>query len=110
MGFSLMYFCPSFFCDVTQIWIYGGKWQRIATVAAGIWGDLILCFAATCVWWASAPGMLAHNLAYKIMMVTGIGVSVLNLNPLIKLDGYYIFCELIGEPDFHERTSAYLSA
>jgi len=110
MGFSLMYFAPSFFCDVTQIWIYGGKWQRIATVAAGIWGDLILCFAATCIWWASAPGMLAHNLAYKIMMVTGIGVSVLNLNPLIKLDGYYIFCELIGEPDFHERTSAYLSA
>jgi len=110
MGFSLMYFAPSFFCDVTQIWIYGGKWQRIATVAAGIWGDLVICFAATCVWWASAPGMLIHNLAYKIMMVTGIGVSVLNLNPLIKLDGYYIFCELIGEPDFHERTSAYLSA
>ncbi len=109
MGFSLMYFAPSFFCDVTQIWIYGGKWERIATVLAGIWGDLIVCFAATAVWWATAPGMLAHTLAYKIMMVTGIGVSLLNLNPLIKLDGYYIFCELIGEPDLKERTSAYLS-
>jgi putative peptide zinc metalloprotease protein len=109
MGFSLMYFAPSFFCDVTQIWIYGGKWERIATVAAGIWGDLIICFAATCVWWTTAPGMFSHNLAYKIMMVTGIGVSLLNLNPLIKLDGYYIFCELIEEPDFHERTAAYLS-
>jgi len=53
--------------------------------------------------------MVAHTLAYKIMMVTGIGVSLLNLNPLIKLDGYYIFCELIGEPDFKERTSAYLA-
>jgi putative peptide zinc metalloprotease protein len=109
MGFLLMYFAPSFFCDVTQIWIYGGKWERIATVIAGIWGDLIVCFFATAVWWSTAPGMLAHNLAYKIMMVTGIGVSLLNLNPLIKLDGYYIFCELIGEPDFKERTSAYLS-
>jgi len=109
MGFSLMYFAPSFFCDVTQIWIYGGKWQRIATVTAGIWGDLIVCFVGTTVWWATAPGMLAHNLAYKVMMVTGIGVSLLNLNPLIKLDGYYIFCELIGEPDLKERTSAYLS-
>lgn len=109
MGFSLMYFAPSFFCDVTQIWIYGGRWQRIATVAAGIWGDLIICFAATSVWWATAPGMFIHNLAYKIMMVTGIGVSLLNLNPLIKLDGYYIFCELIEEPDFHERTATYLS-
>jgi len=110
MGFSLMYFAPSFFCDVTQIWIYGGKWERIATVAAGIWGDLIVCFLATGVWWATAPGMAVHNLAYKVMMVTGIGVSLLNLNPLIKLDGYYIFSELIGEPDFKERTSAYLSS
>ena len=109
MGFSLMYFAPSFFCDVTQIWIYGGKSERIATVIAGIWGDLIVCFLGTAVWWATAPGMFIHNLAYKIMMVTGIGVSLLNLNPLIKLDGYYIFCELIGEPDLKERTSAYLS-
>ena len=109
MGFSLMYFAPSFFCDVTQIWIYGGKWERIATVVAGIWGDLIVCFVGTVIWWTTAPGMLAHTLAYKVMMVTGIGVSLLNLNPLIKLDGYYIFCELIGEPDFKERTSAYLS-
>lgn len=110
MGFTLMYFAPSFFCDVTQIWIYGGKWQRIATVAAGIWGDLILCFFATAVWWTTTPGMVAHNLAYKIMMVTGIGVSILNLNPLIKLDGYYIFSELIGDSDFKERTSGYFSS
>ena len=109
MGFSLMYFAPSFFCDITQVWIYGGKWERIATVIAGIWGDLILCFLGTIVWWATAPGMFVHNMAYKVMMVTGIGVSLLNLNPLIKLDGYYIFSELIGEPDFKERTAAYLS-
>ncbi|HEV2499978.1 MAG TPA: HlyD family efflux transporter periplasmic adaptor subunit [Terriglobia bacterium] len=109
MGFSIMYFAPSFFCDITQVWIYGGKWQRIATVIAGIWGDLILCFFATIIWWTTVPGMMIHNLAYKVMMVTGLGVSILNLNPLIKLDGYYIFCELIEEPDFKERTSAYLS-
>lgn len=110
MGFTLMYFAPSFYCDVTQVWIYGGKWERIATAIAGIWGDLILCFFSTAVWWATAPGMTAHNLAYKVMMVTGIGVSVLNLNPLIKLDGYYIFCELVGKPDFKETASSYLSA
>jgi len=109
MGFTLMYFAPSFYCDVTQVWIYGGKWERIATAIAGIWGDLIICFFATLVWWATAPGMATHNVAYKIMMVTGIGVSLLNLNPLIKLDGYYIFCELIGKPDFKETASAYLS-
>jgi putative peptide zinc metalloprotease protein len=109
MGFTLMYFAPSFFCDASQVWIYGGKWERIATAIAGIWIDLILCVIATVIWWGTATGMVLHDLAYKVMMVTGIGVSLLNLNPLIKLDGYLIFCELIHEPDLKERTTVYLS-
>jgi putative peptide zinc metalloprotease protein len=109
MGFTLMYFAPSFFCDASQVWIYGGKWERIATAIAGIWIDLILCFFATVVWWGTATGMTIHDLAYKVMMVTGIGVSLLNLNPLIKLDGYIIFAELTHEPDLKERSTAYLS-
>ena len=47
MGFSLLYFAPSFFCDATQVWVVGGKWARIATAIAGIWLDLVVCFFAT---------------------------------------------------------------
>lgn len=109
MGFSLMYFAPSFFCDSTQVWIMGGKWARIATSIAGIWLDLVVCFFATVVWWGTATGMAVHDWAYKIMIVTGIGVSILNLNPLIKLDGYLIFSELVAEPALKENSTAYLS-
>src|SRR5579863_4127025 len=109
MGFTLMYFAPSFFCDATDVWIIGGKWARIATAIAGIWLDLVICFFATVVWWGTATGMSAHDWGYKIMMVTGIGVSVLNLNPLIKLDGYLIFSELVAEPALKETSTAYLS-
>jgi len=109
MGFSLMYFAPSFFCDATQVWVIGGKWARIATSIAGIWLDLVICFFATVVWWGTATGMAAHDWAYKIMMVTGIGVSILNLNPLIKLDGYLIFSEFVHEPALKESSTAYLS-
>ncbi|HKU23649.1 MAG TPA: HlyD family efflux transporter periplasmic adaptor subunit [Terriglobales bacterium] len=110
MGFILMYFAPTFYCDVTQIWIYGDRWERVATVMAGIWADLMICVAATIVWWATPAGMPSHDLAYKVMMVTGIGVSLLNLNPLIKLDGYYLFSELTGEVDLKETTTAYVSS
>jgi putative peptide zinc metalloprotease protein len=110
MGFSLMYFAPSFFCDATQVLITGGKRARIATDIAGIWLDLVVCFFATVVWWATPTGMPAHDWAYKFMMVTGIGVSLLNLNPLIKLDGYLIFCELVAEPSLKETSTAYLMA
>lgn len=110
MGFTLMYFAPSFFCDASQAWIYGGKWERIGVAIAGIWIDLIICVAATFIWWGTATGMTIHELAYKVMMVTGIGVSLLNLNPLIKLDGYLIFSELVHEPDLKERSTGYLSS
>jgi putative peptide zinc metalloprotease protein len=109
MGFSLLYFAPSFFCDATQVWVVGDRWARIATAIAGIWLDLVVCFFATVVWWGTASGMPIHDWAYKIMMVTGIGVSLLNLNPLIKLDGYLIFSELVAEPSLKESSTAYLS-
>jgi putative peptide zinc metalloprotease protein len=104
-----MYFFPSFFCDATQVWVIGGKWARIATAIAGIWLDLVVCFFATVIWWGTATGMEVHDWAYKIMMVTGIGVSILNLNPLIKLDGYLIFSELVAEPSLKESSTEYLS-
>ena len=109
MGFTLMYFAPSFFCDATQVWVIGSKWARVATAIAGIWLDLVVCFFATVIWWGTATGMAVHDWAYKIMMVTGIGVSILNLNPLIKLDGYLIFSEFVAEPSLKESSTEYLS-
>ncbi len=96
-------------CDASQVWVVGGKWARIATSIAGIWLDLVVCFFATIVWWGTPTGMAIHDWAYKIMIVTGIGVSLLNLNPLIKLDGYLIFSELVAEPSLKESSTAYLS-
>lgn len=109
MEFLLMYFAPTFMCDVTQIWILGERKARLWTVIAGIWVDLILCFFATLIWWTTAPGMWTHDFAYKVIMVTGVGVTLANLNPLIKLDGYYIFSEITGEADLKERSTLYVS-
>jgi putative peptide zinc metalloprotease protein len=109
MEFLLMFFAPTFVCDVTQIWVIGDRKARLATIISGIWIDLIICFLATTIWWATAPGMWIHDFAYKVIMVSGIGVTLLNLNPLIKLDGYYMFSELIGEADLKERTTVYVS-
>ncbi len=109
MEFLLMYFAPTFMCDVTQIWVLGNRTARLCTVLAGIWFDLIICFVATVTWWSTAPGMAIHNFAYKVIMVTGIGVTLLNLNPLIKLDGYYMFSEILGEVDLKGNSTVYVS-
>lgn len=109
MEFLLMYFAPTFVCDVTQIWVVGERRARLFTIAAGIWADLVICFIATVIWWTTAPGMWTHDFAYKVIMVSGVGVTLVNLNPLIKLDGYYMFSELVGEGDLKERSTLYVS-
>jgi len=108
--FMLMFFAPTFMCDCTQIWIVGDKKSRICTTIAGIWVDLMICVVATIVWWGTATGMFIHDFAYKVIMVTGIGVTILNLNPLIKLDGYYLLAELIDETDLKEKSTAFVSS
>lgn len=110
MGFLLYYLEPCFFVDVTEVYLYAGKWARIATSIAGIWVELIFCALASIVWWGTPPGTPVHDFTYKIMLITGVGVAIINLNPLIKLDGYYILCELVGIIGLKEDSTAFVSS
>jgi putative peptide zinc metalloprotease protein len=110
MGFLLYYLEPCFFVDVTEVYIYAGKWARIATSIAGIWVELIFCAAASIIWWGTPVGTPVHDFAYKIILITGVGVAIINLNPLIKLDGYYILCELTGIIGLKEDSTAFVSS
>lgn len=109
MGFLLIYLSPAFFCDVTEAWVYGGRWQRVTTMAAGLWSEMVLCFFATVIWWGTPQGTSAHRIAYEFILLAGIGAVIINLNPLIKLDGYYIFTEMIGIADLKENSTNFLS-
>jgi putative peptide zinc metalloprotease protein len=110
MGFMLVYLSPAFFCDVGEVYVYGGKWPRVAAIVAGIWVELMFCSVASIVWWGTPAGSPIHDFAYKIMLITGVAVVFMNLNPLIKLDGYYLFGELIGIPTIKENSTEYLSS
>jgi putative peptide zinc metalloprotease protein len=110
MGFLLYYLEPCFFVDVTEVYVYAGKWARIATSIAGIWVELIFSAAASIIWWGTPIGTPTHDFAYKIMLITGVGVVIINLNPLIKLDGYYILCELVGIIGLKEDSTAFVSS
>jgi putative peptide zinc metalloprotease protein len=62
------------------------------------------------VWWASLPGTVTHNLAYKLILITGLAVFFFNWNPLIKLDGYYLLTEILGIPDLKEDSTLYVAS
>jgi putative peptide zinc metalloprotease protein len=110
MGLMFLYLTPAFFVDVTETWVSATKIQRLATIIAGIWIEMVLCGIAMMVWMNTQPSALVHDLAYKVILITGLAVIVMNLNPLLKLDGYYFLTEVIGIPDLKERSTSFLSA
>lgn len=109
MGLMFVYLMPAFYVDVTEIWVSATKVQRLATIIAGIWVEMTVCGLAMIVWTNTLPGQWIHDFSYQVILITGIAVIVINLNPLIKLDGYYFLTELIGMPELKEQSTAFLS-
>jgi putative peptide zinc metalloprotease protein len=110
MGVLLIYLSPAVFCDTTEALVYGNKWQRATTTVAGIWSTMIICSIATFIWWATAVGSPTHNFAYMLMLVSGVLPVLINLNPLIKLDGYFLFTEVFEISELKENSTAYVGA
>jgi putative peptide zinc metalloprotease protein len=110
MGLMFLYLVPCFFVDVTESWVSATKIQRLGTIIAGIWIELTVCGIAIIFWLNSAEGGWSHNLAYEVILLTGIAAVAINLNPLIKLDGYYFLTEIIEIPELKERSTAFMSA
>jgi putative peptide zinc metalloprotease protein len=110
MGFVLVYLTPAFYTDTTQGEVLGGRSQRLLITISGVWAELMVCALATPIWWATSPGTALHDFAYTIIIMTGFAVVLINWNPLIKLDGYYIVTDLVGIAELKEASTLYLSS
>src|SRR6266849_1998090 len=110
MGFALVYLLPAFFTDTTEGFVHATPHQRLIISFAGVWSEMVLCAIATPIWWGTPPETLIHNGAHFIMMMTGMMSLILNWNPLIKLDGYYMLADLVVIPNLKEDSTEYTSA
>ncbi len=110
MGFLLIYLTPAFYTDITEGFVKATRPQRFIIAMAGAHAELLLCAVATPVWWGTAPGTGLHSAAYQLMLMTGIAGVLLNWNPLMKLDGYFMLSEAIGIAELKEESTAYVSA
>ena len=110
MGFLLIYFTPAFFTDTTDIMLFNRFARRQWVLFAGIWIELVICGIAAIFWRFTVPGSFGNDLAYKTMLLSGIQGAFLNLNPLIKADGYYALAEYLHIDNLREDAFAYLRA
>ena len=106
MGLLLMCFTPCMYCDVSDSWMLPNKWHRIAIAAAGIYVELLMASLATFVWWLTAPGVL-HSVALAAMVFGSIQTVLINANPLMRFDGYYVMSDFLEVPNLRQKSVAF---
>lgn len=108
IGFVLFYFTPAFYCDVNDAYLFPKKWHKLWVTFAGAYIELFICVLATFAWLWSRPDSALHGLTYKVILFTGLSSIVFNINPLVKLDGYYALMDWLEIPNLSERAYEYL--
>lgn len=103
IGLMFLCFAPCLYCDTTDSWKLKSKWQRASIAAAGMYVELILASMAAAVWLATHAGTI-HHIAASMMVICSLGTLLINSNPLLKYDGYYILSDLWGVPNLAEQS------
>lgn len=104
LGLMLLVFTPCLYCNVSDAWTLPNKWQRILVGAAGMLAELALAAAATLVWRWTEPGVV-HSLAVRVVLVGSLGTLLLNGNPLLRYDGYYVLADWLEIPNLQVQAS-----
>jgi multidrug resistance efflux pump len=107
MGFLLIYFMPAFYCNVSDAWLFPEKSKRMLVTLAGAYFELFLWSLCTCLWRVAEPGTAVSRAALIVMATSGIK-SLFNLNPLIKLDGYYLLSDYLEIPNLRRKAFGFL--
>ncbi|MGN6546605.1 MAG: hypothetical protein ACTHK7_16235 [Aureliella sp.] len=109
IGVIFMLGTPCVYCDVTESWRLPSRLQRAAVAAGGMYAELIIATLAAIVWLATDYGPV-NTLALQTMVVCSISTLLINANPLMRFDGYYILSDALDEPNLRVRADASLLA
>jgi multidrug resistance efflux pump len=107
MGFMLIYLQPAMYCNVSDAWLFPERSKRLWVTFAGAFVEITIWALAILLWWTSDPYSTVHLLALLVMATSGVK-TLFNLNPLIKLDGYYLLSDWLEIPNLRARAFAYL--
>ena len=106
-GIMLLVLAPAPYVDASASSGFRSKFRRAIVGAAGMLTEVFLAALAMYVWVAVEPG-LVRSIAYNVMIVAGVSTLVVNGNPLMRYDAYYILSDLIEIPNLAQRGQKYL--
>lgn len=102
MGVAFIIFFPRLYTDLTDAWRISSRRRRFLIDGAGIISELIIGGWAALIWAQSAPG-LTKAVAYYVFAVSIINTVLVNGNPFIRYDGYYMLMDAVGIDNLQQR-------
>lgn len=102
VGIYFLLFSPLPYVDVTSTWRMASKWQRIQVSIAGVYAELFV--AAIAAWiWGHSLDPLTRQTALEVFFLGSVATLVVNANPLMRFDGYFVLADLVGVPNLYGR-------
>ena len=102
IGLLLIYLQPAMYCNVSDAWMFPERSKRLLVTLAGAWFEILVWALATLFWRVTDPATVPSFLALVVATTLGIK-SLFNLNPLIKLDGYYLLSDFVEIPNLRSN-------
>ncbi len=92
MGIALIVFFPILYTDTTDSWRLGSYRKRMMIGAAGLFAEMVVACLAVFIW-PFLPDGNVKNAVFMLAAVTWISSLLINLNPLMRFDGYYLLSD-----------------
>ncbi|SPP65083.1 HlyD family efflux transporter periplasmic adaptor subunit [Nitrospira lenta] len=106
IGVALMVMMPVLYSDVSDSYRLHAKRKRLGIAAAGVIAELGLAAMATVLWGFLPDGTL-RSMAFIVATSSWIMSLTVNLNPLMRFDGYYLLADGLGLPNLQDRAFAF---
>jgi putative peptide zinc metalloprotease protein len=108
MGLMFLVFVPVPYVDASAASAFRSKQRRMIVGAAGMMAEVFLAAIAMYVWVLVEPGVV-RAVAFNVMLIAGVSTVIVNGNPLLRYDGYFILADFIEMPNLGQRGQKYLT-
>ena len=102
MGVAFLVMWPVLWTDTTDAWKLVRRRDRLLIDAAGVLAEISLAAAATLAW-AVLPDGPAKGAALTLSGSTWLLTLAVNLNPLMRFDGYYLLSDALEIANLQDR-------
>jgi putative peptide zinc metalloprotease protein len=102
MGVAFLVLWPVLWTDTTDAWRLTDRRHRLAIDAAGMVAETTLAVFASLAWSVLPDGALRTG-AFLLSSSTWLLTIAINVNPLMRFDGYFLLSDWLDVPNLQER-------